>query len=353
MSTRAIAFAVFAIFTSSIVRAQPATQPSTRPARGDTLVVSAVIDAPADEIFECFTTGEGFAKAVGVAQAKVDFRVGGQIRSAYAKETDLDTPKAIVNTILAYVPSRLLVIKPTAPEGAPDWLQAICESGWNVLEFTPIGDERTRVTITGLGYKDGPLFDKAYSFFKQGNEWTLKHMQESLGHAGLKERTDRAWAKLKNQVGGDWICDTTRDDGSIFRAHAHYDSALDGQLVVSHGRLGDASGMHDHAMMVASINPESGAIRFDEFLEGSRTARGFFVTPADDRIELPLNFESPGKPTTTLYAIIRFVDNDTYRFNVYASRARAMSASAKPIVDVTYKRVGELPEQFKKMAAAK
>jgi len=37
----------------------------------------------------------------------------------------------------------------------------------------------------------------------------------------------------------------------------------------------------------------------------------------------------------------------------FESRARAMDGGAKPMVDVTYKRVNELPGPFKKMAAAK
>ena len=68
MSSRFVVFAGFVIFTASALSAEP----TTRPARGDTLVVSAIIDAPADEIFECFRTSEGIVKAWGVAQAKVD-----------------------------------------------------------------------------------------------------------------------------------------------------------------------------------------------------------------------------------------------------------------------------------------
>jgi hypothetical protein len=76
-----------------------------------------------------------------VAQAKVDFRVGGQIRTRYRAEGDLDDPTSIVNTILAFEPDRMLAIKATAPEGAPPWLQRICETGWSVLRLEPVGDD--------------------------------------------------------------------------------------------------------------------------------------------------------------------------------------------------------------------
>ncbi len=160
-----------------------------------TLIVSAEVDAPAEEVYDAFTTPEGVVKAWGVARAKVDFRAGGQIRTAYQAETDLDSPRAIVNTILAYEPGRMLAIKPTAPEGAPDWLRAICESGFNVIRLEPIGLERCRVVITGMGYRDDPLFDRAYEFFKRGNAATLASMKAAFaagegaprGHGGPDE----------------------------------------------------------------------------------------------------------------------------------------------------------------------
>src|SRR6476661_10835239 len=81
MLIRFIAIALIAINATALAQTKPTTQP-----RGETLVLSAVIDAPPDEIFECFKTPEGIVKAWGVAQAKNDFRVGGQIRTAYSKE---------------------------------------------------------------------------------------------------------------------------------------------------------------------------------------------------------------------------------------------------------------------------
>jgi uncharacterized protein YndB with AHSA1/START domain len=148
-----------------------------------TLIVSGVVNAPAEEVYRAFTTAEGIVKAWGVAQARVDFRAGGEIRTSYKPETDLASPKAIVNRILAYEPGRMLAVKPTAPEGAPDWLQAICESGFNVIRLEPISAERCRVIVTGMGFRDGPLFDRAYEFFKKGNESTVEHMKQAFSKA--------------------------------------------------------------------------------------------------------------------------------------------------------------------------
>jgi uncharacterized protein YndB with AHSA1/START domain len=148
-----------------------AAVPKTR-----TLTLSTDLGVPPATIFAGFTTAEGIKKHWFVAKAKVDFRVGGTIRTCYEPEGDVDAPTAIINTILAYEPDRMLAIKPTAPQGSPVWLQKICESGWSVLRIEPIGDNHSRLTLTGMGYPEAgidPDYDKAYEFFQKGDRWTL------------------------------------------------------------------------------------------------------------------------------------------------------------------------------------
>lgn len=148
-----------------------------------TLVQTVELGAPPSEVFQCFKSAEGIKKLWSVAQASVDFRVGGQIRTRYSADGDLSEPTSIINTILAYEPDRMLAIKPTAPQGAPDWLQHICQNGWNVMRLDPIDGPagpgtRTRLTLSGMGYGSGPLDDQAYAFFEKGNRWSLDKMQQ-------------------------------------------------------------------------------------------------------------------------------------------------------------------------------
>ena len=334
-----IRFIVIALITVTAT-ASGQTRPTTQP-RGDTLVLSIVIDAPPDEIFECFKTSEGIVKAWGVAQAKNDFRVGGQIRTAYSNETDLDSPKAIVNTILAYVPGRMLAIKPTAPQGAPDWLEAICDAGWSVIALEPLGTQRTRLVITGMGYGPGPLFDKAYSFFEQGNQATLKHMQQVLGHPELKTQADQIWRHLKSQVGGEWVAEKTQPDGTIFRARARWEAALDGVALIGRGSIGDEKALHEHALVTASLDPESGAVCFEHRFEGNHIARGTFVALNDNTVMEPLSIETgPDKPAGAFFAVTRFIDGDKYHFSVYTSEEAARKGDvSNAMVDLEYHRV--------------
>lgn len=163
--------------------ASPAPSPPPAPVSapgGRVLSHSVDLGASAAEVFRGFTTSEGIVKSWSVAKAKVDFRVGGQIRTCYQPDGDLDAPTAIVNTILAYEPDRMLAIKATAPDGAPAWLQKICASGWSVLRLEPLGADRCRLTITGMGYGVAgadPELDTAFAFFEKGNKWTMDKLK--------------------------------------------------------------------------------------------------------------------------------------------------------------------------------
>ena len=67
---------------------------------------------------------------------------------------------------------------------------------------------------------------------------------------------------------------------------------------------------------------------------------------------MPLTVETGSeKPPIERYAVMRFIDSDNYRFNVFASRKDATDGG-KPMVDVKYRRVSALPEEFKKIQPA-
>ena len=139
----------------------------------DAQVTEGFINAPVREVWQIFTTSEGF-KATGVAQADVDLRIGGSIRSHYDAKGVLGDPGTIVNEILAFEPERMLTIRiKQAPAGFP--YRNAMQSTWTVIYFTPSG-EMTHVRIVGLGYRDDPESQAMREFFAKGNRQTLDHI---------------------------------------------------------------------------------------------------------------------------------------------------------------------------------
>lgn len=132
------------------------------------------VNAPVAEVWSVFTTSEGVQRT-GVAQAEVDLRIGGEIRTHYRPDGRLGDAEGIVNEILAFEPKRMLAIRvKQAPASLPN--RDALAGTWTVLYFTPAGENMTHVRIVGLGYKDNPASQALRKFFADGNRWTLDHI---------------------------------------------------------------------------------------------------------------------------------------------------------------------------------
>lgn len=137
-------------------------------------VTEGFINAPVAEVWRLFTTSEGF-KSTGVAQAEVDLRVGGAIRSHHDPSGQLGDAATIINEILAFDPQRMLAIRiKQAPANLPN--REATSGLWTVIYFTKSGEDMTHVKIVGLGYDDSAPSQALRKFFEQGNRWTLDHL---------------------------------------------------------------------------------------------------------------------------------------------------------------------------------
>lgn len=332
----------FMLCLGSLTLAQPATQPTTRPARGDTVQCSGIVNAPASEIFAAFRTPEGIVKAWSVAKAKVDFRVGGQIRTSYKPDIDLDSDKCIVNTILAYEPDRMLAIRPTAPAGSPDWLNAICEAGFNVIRLEEVAPGCTRVTITGMGFGEGPLFDTAWKFFDAGNRETLKKMQEKFDRRAAGEGPDASAKRImelfRGCTGGVWVADQSMN-GRPFRGKTAYEAVLDGQFVTARGAIGDDKLLHDHAVFTVGIDPLFGQAVFRQLMEDGAIAEGFLQLQPDGKtVASPWTFHNAGGESHW-YISYEFADTDHMTLRMWKTH----EPEGEALITVHYKRLPEAP----------
>lgn len=301
-----------------------------------TLVVSGVLNAPPEKVYECFTTAEGLTMTWGVANAKVDFRQGGQIRTAYDLATDLDSPEAIVNTILAYEPGRMLAIKATAPANSPAWLRAICESGFTVIRLDPAGPGRTLLTCTGTGYKEGPLYDQAYAFFKEGNEWTIRRMQEAFGGAPEPDEGDRAMEVLGTLL-GDWSGQTQTPEGGTLRARARMTRVIP-PFIVGDSELDFGAGFRPHGHIVFAPDEAAGAPAFWNFGEDGTIARGHVRLAGEGRLVLDWNVHTlAGDLKSSHHAEWRIRGPDRFDFRLFPG-AVDLGRTDAPLVELSYLR---------------
>jgi uncharacterized protein YndB with AHSA1/START domain len=141
---------------------------------GEPLVTESFINAPVAEVWRVFTTSDGYL-GLGVAQARVDLRIGGEITSHYDAKGKLGDAETIVNEILAYEPERMLTLRiKQAPRSFPH--RDAIGGTWTVIYFNPAGENMTQVRIVGLGFTDDPASQAMRAHFERGNRWSLDHV---------------------------------------------------------------------------------------------------------------------------------------------------------------------------------
>jgi len=145
-------------------------------ASGEILRHEAVVNAPIAQVWNALTTKDGIESWM-VAHADINLRVGGVMRTNYNPKGVLGDDGTIENTILSYEPQRMLSIKATrAPAGFP-FKDEIADM-WTVIYLDPQGDDKTRVSISGMGFRDDEASQKMRAHFDWGNAYTLKKLQE-------------------------------------------------------------------------------------------------------------------------------------------------------------------------------
>ena len=157
--------------------------PMTTPTPTDTsaCINEAVVNAPPSELWKVFTTPEGF-KNLGVAKAEIDLRIGGLMRSHYDPKGVLGDEGTITNQIIAYEPLRMIAFRiHTPPKGFP--FKEAWKSTWSVATFTDLGNGRTHVRLTGLGYDASDESQKMREFFQNGNGYVMKLLQSKFDSA--------------------------------------------------------------------------------------------------------------------------------------------------------------------------
>jgi uncharacterized protein YndB with AHSA1/START domain len=142
------------------------------PAEAVSFVNEGIVNAPIEDVWHVWSTSDGY-RALGVALADVDLRIGGIIRSRYSPDGSLGDQQTIENEILAYEPPRMIAIRiHKTPADFP--FKDAWKHTWTVVTLTPLDGSRTQVRAASLGYGTDQESQAMLRFFERGNDQTLK-----------------------------------------------------------------------------------------------------------------------------------------------------------------------------------
>lgn len=152
------------------------------------LELSADVPGSVTQVWDAWATRAGF-QSWAVPFAVVDFRAGGVVESSYDPAAKPGARDNIRNEIMVVVPQRLFVQRNVqAPQRTP-FDAATFQKTLTTVSLTPLGEDRTRVTVTNSGYQEGAPWDGVYQFFRAGNAWSLQQLQQRF------EKGPVDWAK--------------------------------------------------------------------------------------------------------------------------------------------------------------
>jgi uncharacterized protein YndB with AHSA1/START domain len=127
-----------------------------------------IVNAPIEDVWHVWSTSDGY-RALGVALADVDLRIGGIIRSRFSPDGSLGDQQTIENEILAYEPPRMIAIRiHKIPADFP--FKHAWKHTWTVVTLTPLDGGRTQVRAASLGYGTDQESQAMRRFFERGND---------------------------------------------------------------------------------------------------------------------------------------------------------------------------------------
>ncbi len=299
-----------------------------------------VVDATPEQLWEAFTTKAGW-ESWAVPLAEVDFRIGGTIRTNYDKNAGVGGKGTITHHILSYEPRRMISTR-FESQGSPGWAK-LAEGCWVVTRFEPVSPTRTRMVETMLGWGEGPQWDDSYNHFKAGNEWSAEQLRKVFAKAGDSD-ADAALALMRSMVGGEWICEHTAPNGSLFRVRNVVEPAPDGKGTLTRGWLGDASGMFPHGC--TQVWREDGEARFQSLDQDGGVARGTIRLQGDKTLVWDWNQTDAAGEESRYTVTQAFSGPDAYHMSLVAVQG---DGEAKELVKIDLTRVQHAPAAFHKM----
>jgi uncharacterized protein YndB with AHSA1/START domain len=189
---RTVSLALSAVVLCSASAQAQMKNTSFRDAQGHRVQqLEVVVAAPVAKVWDAFTTDKGFT-GWAVPVAHITLGNDGMMESSYLPAAKIGDPDNIRNQIVAYVPERLLVIHNVhVPKGAP-FKPEIIDKIRTVVELEDLGDGRTRIVESGVGYGEGADFDAMYKHFSDGNAEEFGDLVKYLASGPVDWKTELA-----------------------------------------------------------------------------------------------------------------------------------------------------------------
>ncbi|GJM18412.1 MAG: hypothetical protein DHS20C14_06250 [Phycisphaeraceae bacterium] len=141
---------------------------------------TAEIAAPVSDVFRAWSDGDAWKEVYGPERAEmvanIDLAIGGRYEWLFDGATGGNGCQ-----VLSYIPDRMITFSWNAPPAQPE---SRAKRTWVVVELEPLAGERTKITLTHLGFGDASHWDETHDYFDIAWDRVLGAMQQGLARKG-------------------------------------------------------------------------------------------------------------------------------------------------------------------------
>lgn len=167
------------LLLSHLSYGQAVSQTDTLPSGELMLTQEVIINSPLEEVWNAYTTPEGWKKWV-TPVVEIDFKINGTIKSHYDSTATIGDKGTIINHILNFIPFKLITMQAELNENFPTFMIGEEKNLYSIVEFERLAENQTHLTLYGIGYKNEQKWHDLLKFFIQGNEMSLNKLKMIL-----------------------------------------------------------------------------------------------------------------------------------------------------------------------------
>jgi len=141
------------------------------------------VNASVEEVWEAWTTSDG-ATMFFAPRARIELTPGG----SYELYFDLEAPRGSRGGegcgVLSFLPLEMLSFEWSAPPEFPMVRkEQMRKHTWVVLQFYKLGNNRTKVRLTHLGWRKGEEWEKVFQYFLRAWDIVLGRLERMFSTA--------------------------------------------------------------------------------------------------------------------------------------------------------------------------
>ena len=147
------------------------------------LRIETIVPMPLEQVWNAWTTQDGLKEWIAPVVA-IDFRIGGTISTNYDRKTKIGDSGTITLPITNYIERQLITLKVNLNDSFARKARDEDQNLQEIVQIADIGDGKTKLVSSMVGWGAGKEWDDAYAFFARGNEWTYQQLAKYLSRAG-------------------------------------------------------------------------------------------------------------------------------------------------------------------------